>query len=61
MSVLGVLIGLMIRPLMVSSKNEKVSQKRSLGSSIESFTGSSPSEQIIVNIWWIKREYVVNV
>ena len=38
---------LMISPLMVSSKNVKVSQKRCLGTSIESFTGSSPSEQII--------------
>ena len=28
------------------SKNVKVSQKRCLGTSIESFTGSSPSEQI---------------
>ena len=32
---------------MVSRKNVKVSQKRCLGTSIESFTGSSPSEQII--------------
>ena len=32
---------------MVSSKNAKVSQKRCLGISIESFTGSSLSEQII--------------
>ena len=32
---------------MVSSKNVKVSQKRCLGTSIESFTGSSQSEQII--------------
>ena len=32
---------------MVSGKNLKVSQKRCLGTSIESFTGSSPSEQII--------------
>ena len=38
----------MISPLMVSSKNMKVSQKRCLGTSIESFTRSSPSEQIIV-------------
>ena len=38
----------MISPLMVPSKNVKVSQKRCLGNSIESFTGSSPSEQIIV-------------
>ena len=37
----------MISPLMVSSKIVKVSQKRCLGSSIESFTSSSPSEQII--------------
>ena len=29
----------MISPLMVSSKNVKVSQKRCLGTSIESFTG----------------------
>ena len=39
---------LMISSLMVSSKNVKVSQKRCLGTSIESFTGSPPSEQIIV-------------
>ena len=32
---------------MFSSKNVKVSQKRCLGTSIESFTGSSRSEQII--------------
>ena len=32
---------------MVSSKNVKVSQKRCLGTSTESFTGSSPSDQII--------------
>ena len=32
---------------MVSSKNVKVSQKRCLGTSIESFTGASPSEQIV--------------
>ena len=38
---------LMISPLMVSSQNVKVSQKRCLGTSIESFTGSSPSDQII--------------
>ena len=31
---------------MVCSKNMKVSQRRCLGTSIESFTGSSPSEQI---------------
>ena len=31
---------------MVSSKNVKVSQKRCLGTSIECFTGSYPSEQI---------------
>ena len=37
----------MISPLTVFSKNVKVSQKRCLGTSIESFTGSSPSEQII--------------
>ena len=36
---------LMIIPLMVSSKNVKVSQERCLGTSIENFTGSSPSEQ----------------
>ena len=39
----------MIRPLMVFSKNVKVSQKRCLGTSIESFTGSSLSEQIMVD------------
>ena len=33
---------------MVSSKNVKGSQKRCLGTSIESFTGSSPIRQIIV-------------
>ena len=33
--------------LMVSSKIVKVSQKRCLGTSIESFTGSSPSEELI--------------
>ena len=33
---------------MVSSKNVTVSLKRCLGSSIESFTSSSPSEKIIV-------------
>ena len=38
----------MISPLMVSSKNMKVGQNVCLGTSIESFTGSSPSEQIIV-------------
>ena len=32
---------------MVSSKNVKVSQKRCLGTSTESFTSSAPSEQII--------------
>ena len=37
----------MISPLMVSSKNVKVNQKRCLGTSIESCTDSSPSEQII--------------
>ena len=37
----------MISPLMVSSKNVKVAQKRCLGISIENFTGSSLSEQII--------------
>ena len=37
----------MISPLMVSSKNVKVSQKRCLGTSIESFTDSSLSEQIV--------------
>ena len=39
---------LMISPLMVSSKIVKVSQKRCLGSSIESFTSSSPSENLII-------------
>ena len=39
----------MMTPLMVSCKNVKVSQKRCLGTSIESFTGSSPSEQITVS------------
>ena len=39
----------MISPLMVSSKNVKVSQKRCLGTSIESFTGSSLSEQIMIH------------
>ena len=34
--------------MMVSSKIVKVSQKRSLGGSIESFTSASPSEQIII-------------
>ena len=38
---------LMISPLVVSRKNVKVSQKRRLGTYIESFTGSSLSEQII--------------
>ena len=38
----------MIRSLMVFIKNMKVSQKRCLETSIESFTGSSLSEQIIV-------------
>ena len=33
---------------MVSSKDVEVSQKRCLGTPIKSFTGSSPSEQIIV-------------
>ena len=37
---------LMISPLMVSSKIVKGSQQRCSGSSIESFTGSSPSEQL---------------
>ena len=37
----------MISPLMVSSKNVKVSQKRCLETFIESFAGSFPSEQII--------------
>ena len=32
---------------MVSSKNVKVSQKHCLRTSIQNFTGSSPSEQII--------------
>ena len=36
----------MISLLMVSSKNVKVSQKRCLRTSIESFAGSSLSEQI---------------
>ena len=40
----------MISQLMVSSKNVKVSQKCCLGTSIESFTGSSLSEQIICNM-----------
>ena len=39
---------LTISPLMVSIKHVKVSQKRCLGTSIESFAGSSPSEQIIL-------------
>ena len=38
---------------MVSSKNVKVSQKRCLGTSIESFTGSSPSEQIIIFVLFL--------
>ena len=38
----------MISPLMISSKNVKVSQKRCLGTSIESLTGSCLSEQIIL-------------
>ena len=33
--------------MMVSSKNVKVSQKRCLGISIETFTSSSPNEEII--------------
>ena len=37
----------MISQLMVSSKNLKVSQNNCLGTSIESFTSSSPSDQII--------------
>ena len=37
----------MISPLMVSSKNVKVSQKRCLETFIESFTDLSLSEQII--------------
>ena len=37
----------MISPLMASSKNVQVSQKRCLGTSIERFTGSSLNEQII--------------
>ena len=37
----------MISPLIVSNKIVKVSQKRCLRSSIESFTGSSLGEQII--------------
>ena len=41
---------LMTSPLMVSNKNVKVSQKRCLGTPIESFTSSSPSEQIIVQL-----------
>ena len=32
---------LMINPLIVSSKNVKIGQKRCLGTSVESFTGSS--------------------
>ena len=43
-------VGLMISPLMVASKNEKVGQKYCLGNSKESFTGSSPSEQIIQGV-----------
>ena len=40
---------------MVSSKNVKVSKKRCLGTSIGSFTGSSPSERIIgCEIWYQK-------
>ena len=38
---------------MVSSKNVKVSQKPCLGTSIKSFTGSSPGEQIIVKCLFI--------
>ena len=41
---------LMISPLIVCSQKVKVSQKRCLGTSVESFTSSSPSEQIIVLI-----------
>ena len=40
---------LMISPLMVSSKNVKVSQERCLGTFMESFTASSLSEKIIVH------------
>ena len=39
---------LMISPLMVSTKNVKVSQKHCLRTSIESFTSSSLSEYIII-------------
>ena len=41
----------MISPLMISGKNVKVSQKRCLEASIESFTGFSPSDQVIVRDW----------
>ena len=44
----------MISPLMVSSKNVKVSQKYCLGNSIENVSCSSPSEQIIIAV---KRKY----
>ena len=33
---------------MISSKHVEVSQKRCLGTSIENFTGSSPSEKVIM-------------
>ena len=49
---------LMITPLMVSSKNMKVSQKRCLGTSIESFTRSSLSEQITVRIHQFLSTYI---
>ena len=39
---------------MVSDKNVKVSQKRCLGTSIESFTDPSPSEQIIECLFDLK-------
>ena len=42
------MVFLMINQLIVSSNNVQVSQKRCTGTSIESFTSSSQSEQIIV-------------
>ena len=45
---------------MVSSKNVKVSRKSCLGTSIESFTGSAPSEQIIVSIILLHKMAVVS-
>ena len=38
---------------MVSSKNVKVSQKRCPGASTEGFTGSSPSEQSIIEMVFV--------